>query len=201
MGNDNLGYIYFDVLLERKADYDSEVTSNPTETGFAISDHVIKKPNKLNITALFTPTPVTWAEYQGGPNENRLLELEQKIKAMRDAGETITVTTPDNIYSDMVLTSISLPRDNKGYSITANLEFTNVIIVDTQTADVPEEYVVLASQVQSQAGATDTDAGTAQTEEITAPTNNTDSTTSGSEATADTSNKSWAASVGDAIFG
>lgn len=199
MGNDNVGYIEFEVLLERTPNYDSEVTSNPVETGFVISDHVIKKQNKLNITALFTPTPVTWNERQGGANASRLVEVEERLKAIRNTGEPITITTPDNIYENMVITSISLPRDNKGYSIKANLEFAEVIRVDTQTADVPEQYVALAAQAQ--AGQTDTDAGTAQTETITAPTNNTDTATTGSEETADTANKSWAASAVDGIFG
>ncbi len=202
----------FDVLQEISQSYDAELTDNPVETGFVIADHVIKKPVKVNLTVLFTPTCVTWADRRGGVAQTRLQDVEKQIYAIRDKGEPGTVKTQLNIYENMVLTSAKLNRDKSGFKITANLEFTQAIIVDTQMADVPEEYADQAANAaasdatsadsttaQSQAGATNTNAGTASTSTISADTNNADTSETGSEETASTANKSILASMADAL--
>lgn len=185
----------FDVLQEFKADYDAEVTDNPVETGFVVADHVIKKPVKLNLTVLFTPTNVTWNDRRGGTVSSRLYDVEKTIKLKRDAGLPGIVVTQNNIYENYVMTSCSFTRDEKGYKLTANMEFTEVILVSVETADVPEAYADAAAAAA--AGDTDTDAGTATTADVTASTNNSDTATTGSEETAETSNKSIAASMAD----
>ncbi|WP_196595249.1 phage baseplate protein [Pectinatus frisingensis] len=202
----------FDVVQEISPSYDAELTDNPVETGFVIADHVIKKPVKLNLTVLFTPTNVTWADRRGGVSQTRLQDVEKQLYAIRDKGEPGTVKTQLNIYENMVLTSAKLSRDKTGFKIIANLEFTQAIIVDTQTTDVPEEYASQASNAatsdatsadsttaQSQAGATNANAGTASTSTISADTNNADTSETGSEETASTANKSILASMADAL--
>lgn len=195
-----------DVVQEFKTDYSLEITDNPVETGFRIADHTIKRPTKLNLTVIFTPTNVTWDTRRGGAELSRLVDVENQFKLIRDTGEVGTVVTQNNIYENMMLNSASLVRDNKGYKITANLEFTEVTIVSTRTAVIPEEYASMASQAQ--AGQTDTDAGTAETSNITADTNTNGAggagatdTNTGTTETAETSNKSVAASLSDSLFG
>ena len=51
-----------DVLLSHRINYDSEVTRFPVETGFEISDHIIRKQPQFECEVLFTPTSVTWFE-------------------------------------------------------------------------------------------------------------------------------------------
>ena len=53
-------YLECDVILSRTTDFSAEVTEYPVEDGFSISDHCIRKPLKLQLEVLFTPTPVTW---------------------------------------------------------------------------------------------------------------------------------------------
>ena len=203
----------FDVLEEFKADRTSEVTENPVETGFVISDHIINNQLKLNLTVMFTPTPVTWADRRNGVAPTRLEDIERTVEQIRNNKVVGTVKTQNNIYESMVLTSAPLSRDKSGYKYTGNFEFTNVIIVSTQNAAIPEEYASAAqasaaadqqateqSTPQSQAGATGTNAGAANTTQISADTNNADSAQTGSQETAGTS-KSVLAGVYDSVFG
>lgn len=215
----------FDVLQEISSSYDTDVTENPVETGFVVADHVIKKPVKLSLTVLFTPTNVTWNDRRGGVVKTRLQDVEKQLKTIRDKGEPGTVKTLLNVYKNMIMTSVKLTRDKTGFKIIANFEFTEVIIVDTKTAAVNEQYANQAQNAaandnaaqdstdtsvdggdsagneadtttaQDQAGKTDTSAGTAETKDITPATNNTNTAQTGAEETANTANKSYAASV------
>ena len=55
-----IGDLSCDVVISRTTTFESEVTEYPVEDGFSISDHVTRKPLKLSLDVLFTPTPVTW---------------------------------------------------------------------------------------------------------------------------------------------
>ena len=80
-----IGDLECDAVIEREINFESSVTENPVEDGFAVADHVTRQPIKLNLTVIFTPTPVTWfkegTNYQNRLNEvlNSLQKIYQKI--------------------------------------------------------------------------------------------------------------------------
>ena len=215
------GDFAMDIVLERTPTYESDVTENPVETGFNISDHVNKKPRKLALTVLFTPTSVTWDD--GSADVSHLSDIETQLMTLMNDGQILTVKTQDNVYDNMLLTGFTLPRKiDTGYAIKATLNFREVPRVSTQTETIPEEYAsststasttttdgtsstadttsvdttsVDTSTPQDQAGSTDTDAGDADTSDMDTPTNNTDTEQSGATETATTGSKSILASM------
>lgn len=155
-------YLTVDVVMSRETNFDSEVTEYPVEDGFPIADHVVRKPMRLSMDVVFTPTPVTWGSLLGGRSLNAVTNMLMQIY---QKGEPVTITLVDAIYTDMVMTSAPLPRNvENGYCYRCQLEFTHVRRVVQRTEDVPEEYA--ANDAAGKAGTTEKDGGAAAQTEI-----------------------------------
>lgn len=156
-------YLTVDVVMSRETNFDSEVTEYPVEDGFPIADHVVRKPMRLSMDVVFTPTPVTWGNsFLGGRTLNAVTNMLMQIY---QKGEPVKITLVDAIYTDMVMTSAPLPRNvENGYCYRCQLEFTHVRRVVQRTEDVPEEYA--ANDAAGKAGTTEKDGGAAAQTEI-----------------------------------
>lgn len=154
-----------DVILSRVTTFESEVTQFPVEDGFSISDHCIRKPMKLTLEVLFTPTPVTWFLAALGGSRHSLNRVMDAIMDIWKKGEPVTIKLVDGIYTDMVMTSAPMPRRSEdGYCYKATLEFQHVRRVTQRTEDIPEDGC--NADAQGKAGQTGKDGGMAATEEI-----------------------------------
>lgn len=155
-------YLTVDVVMSRETNFDSEVTEYPVEDGFPIADHVVRKPMRLSMDVVFTPTPVTWGSLLGGRSLNAVTNMLMQIY---QKGEPVKITLVDAIYTDMVMTSAPLPRNvENGYCYRCQLEFTHVRRVVQRTEDVPEEYA--ANDAAGKGGTTEKDGGAAAQTEI-----------------------------------
>ena len=154
--------IEVDVIMEDSISYESEVTEFPVETGFTISDHVINKQPEIKLDCIFTPTPVTWYELHKDKAATRLEDVRRELERIRNEKEPITVTTPDRIYENVVLVKIPITRTIKdGLTLRMTLEFKQIAIVSSNTAEVPAEYAEQETKIQAQTGKTETNGGTA----------------------------------------
>lgn len=154
-----------DVILSRTTTFESEVTQFPVEDGFSISDHCIRKPMKLTLEVLFTPTPVTWFLAALGGSRHSLNRVIDAVMDIWKKGEPVTIKLVDAIYTDMVMTSAPMPRRTEdGYCYKAILEFQHVRRVTQRTEDIPEDGC--NADAQGKAGQTGKDGGMAATEKI-----------------------------------
>jgi len=154
-----------DVILSRTTTFESEVTQFPVEDGFSISDHCIRKPMKLTLEVLFTPTPVTWFLAALGGSRHSLNRVIDAVMDIWKKGEPVTIKLVDAIYTDMIMTSAPMPRRTEdGYCYKAILEFQHVRRVTQRTEDIPEDGC--NADAQGKAGQTGKDGGMAATEEI-----------------------------------
>ena len=158
--------LQIDVLKDYEVTFESEVTENPVETGFLVADHVIRKPLTLRLTAIFTPTPVTFLKILGGlPNANRLQEVASELARIYQNADPVTVKLHDAIYDNMVMTTAPLKRNvQDGICYQMELNFKHVVVVEQRTEKIPEEYA--ANDAQGKAGRTESDAGTAEQKDI-----------------------------------
>lgn len=158
--------LQIDVLKDYEVTFESEVTENPVETGFVVADHVIRKPLTLRLTAIFTPTPVTFLKILGGlPNTNRLQEVASELARIYQNADPVTVKLHDAIYDNMVMTTAPLKRNvQDGICYQMELNFKHVVVVEQRTEKIPEEYA--ANDAQGKAGQTESDAGMAQQKDI-----------------------------------
>ena len=153
-----IGDLQCDCIVDHVTTFSSQVTEHPIEGGFVIADHVARQAMKLSLTAIITPTPVSYFRIMGGSNPDRLGEAASYLEQVHLAGEPITIVLPDGIYDSMVMTSCPLPRNvQDGFCYRLALEFTHVTIVSQKTEEIPEQNA--SGDAVGKAGATGTDAG------------------------------------------
>lgn len=156
--------LLIDVVIDRETDFSSNVTENPVEKGFTIADHVVKKPMTLKMTAIFTPTPVTFDDKIPATTD-RMGDVAKELNNIYLKAEPLTVIVPDAIYNDMVMTKAPLKRNvQNGFCYKIDLEFKHVVIVTERDEEVPEEYA--NNEAAGKAGTTNKDGGTASQTQV-----------------------------------
>lgn len=159
-----IGDLQVDVVLSKEVTLDSEVSEYPVEDGFPVSDHVTRKPMTLSMEVICTPTPVSWFDTLGA-NQNRLGEVTTALLKIYNEANPITVTTPDAIYKEMVMTHAPLPRRvEDGLCYKMQLDFVHVRRVKPKTEDIPEGQT--SSEAEGKAGESEKDGGAANQEDI-----------------------------------
>ena len=160
-----IGDLQCDCIIDHVTTFNSSVTEHPIENGFVIADHVAREAMTLSLTAIITPTPVSYFRIMGGTNPDRLGEAAAYLEQVHMAGEPITVVLPDGIYDNMVMTSCPIPRNvQDGFCYRLALEFVHVTIVSQKTEEIPEQSA--GDDAKGKAGATGTDAGSSSQVDI-----------------------------------
>ena len=155
-----IGDLKVDVVLERETVFDSEVTEYPVEGGFPVHDHVTRKPMKLSLLVVCTPTPVV-----GSPSQSRMNEVVNTIQNMYKAAEPVTVTLPDAIYRDMVMVHAPLPRNVKdGYCYRMQIDLVQIRKAKAKSEEIPEGNT--SSDAGSMSGTSEKDTGAASQKDI-----------------------------------
>lgn len=159
-----IGDLQVDVILDRETTYDSDVTEFPVEDGFPIADHVERKPLRLSMTVVCTPTPVQWFK-ELGASSSRMNEVVAAIADIYKKAEPITITTPDAIYTDMVMLHAPLPRNvQDGYCYRMQLDFVHVRKAKQRTEQISPADTT--GEASGSAGETEADAGAASQTDI-----------------------------------
>lgn len=144
--------IIVDASISEQHNSEVEVTDHDVEEGSPISDHARVKPVTLTMEALITNTPINRGqalrivESNGiqfqTPNQSEQLRgvagyAEQsfaKLETLRDSVKLITVITALKTYSNMILTSLSVPRNASiGEALRFTATFKSVRLVKNQT--------------------------------------------------------------------
>jgi len=155
-----IGDLAVDVVISRETTFESQVTEYPVEDGFPISDHVTRNPMTLTMTVVCTPTPVN-----GSANPSRMNDVANAIQNMYKKAEPLTVTLPDAIYENMILTHAPLPRTvEDGYCYKMQIDLVQVRKAQAKAEEVPEGDT--ASEADAMSGETGKDAGQASQSNI-----------------------------------
>lgn len=152
-----------DVLIDRQTTFATDVTENPVEDGFPVSDHVTRKPMTLTLTCVFTPLAVTYAGRNS--SSGRLAQVAKQLQEIYKKGEPLTVTLPDAIYPNMIMTRAPITRSvQDGVAYRLQIAFMQVRIVKQKTAEVSEDDS--SQEASGMGGESEKDAGAANQEEI-----------------------------------
>jgi len=134
--------IDFDATLDELHDWRNEVTQNPVESGSPVTDHVIERSDRLKLTGTITNSPLRGefaGQYFGGDNESpRIQTAFDAIRELFKSRDVVVVYTKHAIYTDMVIESVSIPRNAQiGEEVQFTMELVNVRFVDTQLVKLP----------------------------------------------------------------
>lgn len=120
----NIGGIFLDATLSEDHQYNSRVTNYPVEDGRIISDHIINEPETLQITGIVSDTPLSiLAPF------NRSVDAFNRLVRIHTNKERITVVTGIKVYTDMVMTSLQVPRNlTTGQSLTFVIDLQKIFL-------------------------------------------------------------------------
>lgn len=124
-----------DVWVDERHRRELEVTSNPVEFGAPITDHAFLKPRGLSVTFGVTNTPLSSNSSFVG--SDRVAEARDKLFALQDSGELLTVETiSGGRYDNCLITSIGWTTDSKSpHSVIFDLELQEIQIVKTRITE------------------------------------------------------------------
>ena len=147
--------IEFDALISQEQTLTAKAPEYTVEDGFPVSDNVSLDSEPLNMVLYLTNTPVTWYNRHGS-SPSRVAQVEKQLKELYFAKEPVTIVTSDDVFTDMVITSVGFKKSlETGFDREIPIAFKKVRITKARTATIPESY--------GRGGATGASAGTANT--------------------------------------
>lgn len=131
--------VEFDALIDSEEAYEATVPTYPVDSGYSVSDNVAMEAMELSMTLYLTATPITWRSSHG-MGENRLRSVCDELLRTYVEREPITVTTAEKTYSNMVIKSIAIKKDDStGLAREIPITLTQVTVTTSGTVEVPSK--------------------------------------------------------------
>lgn len=129
-----IGTVFLDATLTEDHSYSSRVTAYPIESGRTISDHIINEPDVLQISGVVTDTPLSILS-----PFNRSIDAFNRLVGIHERKEIITVVTGIKVYTNMVMTSLQVPRNiQTGQSLNFVIELQKILLDSSVTLNLNE---------------------------------------------------------------
>lgn len=123
----DVGGVFLDATLSEDHEYSSRVTNYPVEDGRSFSDHIINDPVRVSITGVVSDTPLAILS-----SFNRSIDAFNRLIQIHENKQRITVVTGIKIYTDMVMTSLSIPKNvATGQSLTFSIQLQKILLDNT----------------------------------------------------------------------
>lgn len=136
-----LGTLEFDAIIERTEDLESEVPQYATEAGYSVSDNICLKAVSLNVTAVFSNLPVTWAK-EHTASSSRVEMMCEELRKLWKSRAVMEFSAGGDVYENMCIESCSLPRKtDTGSSVYVQMTLTQVTITSSDAMNIDIKYV------------------------------------------------------------
>lgn len=126
-----------DAARNEEHEFASEVTEHPVEEGADIADHVRRQPNNVTIEGVVSDTPigeVAGLRDEGALPSDQAFALLQEIA---DSRRPVTVETSLQVFDNMILSSLNVPRDARtGDSFQFTAQFVQIALVTNQRTTI-----------------------------------------------------------------
>lgn len=142
----SIGPITIQVTIEETWEDELQITEHPVEKGAEISDHAFKRPPMVTMQCGWSNADYgallgsVEAIFDGGslPSSEYIQTVYSELLALQQGGETFDVTTSMRNYTDMLIKSLVVRRDQKtGNALMVQATLRQVRIVETQATTLP----------------------------------------------------------------
>lgn len=122
----------FDATVQEQHTRDAETTEHPVEDGASITDHVRIKPDRLQMEAYLSNSPLT-----GTATDGRAEGLYEQLRLLQESATLLTVLTTLRTYESMVIESLGVPRSAKeAGAVHLNITLKQIRLVQNKTSIV-----------------------------------------------------------------
>ena len=131
-----INQIILDATISERHDHSSEVTTHPIETGGFVADHIYENPRVVTIEGEITDSPIVPFNIMAGLSARRLEAYDQLV-LIHKARAVVRLVTGLKVYADMVMRSLSVPRDpGTGGRLQFSAEFVEIRQVTSEVVGV-----------------------------------------------------------------
>lgn len=124
----------FDAATDIRHEFSSKVTSYPVEDKSTVSDHVVNENPRFTVSGVFSDATL---EILSIPNNYKQAEVYRMLLKMRDDRKVVSLLTPLDVYSDLIVTNISVPRSTgQGDALFVDIEFEKIRRVSNELSTV-----------------------------------------------------------------
>lgn len=147
-----LDAVTFDAVVQESFSSTSTVTKHPVETGAHIADHIQDQPDELQIEGILSNVPVMMLASLR-VSSLRAEEEYEKLLALKEKKEPMTVYTSRREYEDYVITRIQRTRTpDLGDSVKVSLGLERVIFAQSKSAAIQSTRPAGVQKAKTNAG-------------------------------------------------
>lgn len=133
-----IGSLVIDAFISETHSRSNSISVYPVESGSDISDHIQEQSKSLSITGMISPVE------DGSNIISSFLELEEIMKTK----ETLTIVSGLKVYTNMVVTSLVIPRTSRnGASLNFSATMNEIRIVSSQAVTIPNSQISDADEI------------------------------------------------------
>ena len=143
---------FFDGTLNESHDASGKATEHPVSRQKSISDHIALSPFRLTITGVITNVPLSASAEGIAPDPTRVRDTYRRLIELWEARGLLTVVTGLEVYENMVIERVSVPRGQGGkQAIRPTVEFKQIRLVSLATVPIPESILADIANARSSA--------------------------------------------------
>lgn len=130
---------YFDAIIRMDHNQSQRITQHPVQDGASIADHSFSLPAKLSMEigmsdVMGSFVPGQWSFESTGSVGTRSQAAYQKLLAWKNAGMPLQISTRLDLYTNMVVETISAPDDVFTFhGLKCNVTFQQIFISTVQS--------------------------------------------------------------------
>ena len=150
-----IGDIQLDAVISESHVNEVSLTNNPVELGAEITDHAVVQPKRLNIVAQVSDTPMGLAAFgqivdlvtglfgtSTTDNITRSNAAYNAIVQLQEAREPIELQTKLKLYTNMIITNVSVQQDkNTSRIVRMSIDVQQVIITQSEIVQLSEDQL------------------------------------------------------------
>lgn len=140
-----------DATLSHQIQRTATATMHPIESGSKISDHVQLDPVVVTVTGFVSNNPVTFLSFGLVPQQDqtRSKSAYDALVQTFDNKELVQVQSELEVFDDMVMTSLTVPRDRTNFNaLQFTATFQKIKRVGTLVVELAEDVEELAAPEQ-----------------------------------------------------
>jgi hypothetical protein len=142
----SIGTVVVDAFLSETYQFDNDVTEIPVEEGVNVTDHVVEKPVRIQISAFIGQAefaaytgeiPSDLQSLNGIDKKQRIMQMYKELRKIKSDKKPVTVVMGLDTFKNMVVTSFNIGRDAEtGADLSFDMSLTEVKIITSQSVEI-----------------------------------------------------------------